>query len=409
MFYQLAWRNIWRNPRRTLIILTAIVIGIASMIVLAAFMRGMMDGMVDNAIHNLVGDVQLQNPSFRIDPAIEHRITAPEALLASITPLLPPATQYARRIKIDGMLSTSREHRGIMLVGIIPEDERGLSFIGKGLTEGQMFSADESNSMVIGQRLLDKLNSKIGRKVVVTGQDIKGENVAKAFRIRGVYRTELAVTEESVVFVPLKALQDMLGCKNDVTEISLGFTGPQDHDPEQLLQRINKRLVGKNVQARDWRQLLPAMDAYLKMFNGFMLVWYMVVFIAMGFGLVNTMLMAVYERMREFGLLKAIGMGSRKIVFMVLGETLLLLLVGATIANLLALVLVQLTMHTGIDLSRFTQGTEMWGISRIIFPVLTSWDILTANAVVLLLGLLVGLYPAIRAARFTPVETMRHL
>ncbi|MBW2683849.1 MAG: ABC transporter permease, partial [Deltaproteobacteria bacterium] len=142
---------------------------------------------------------------------------------------------------------------------------------------------------------------------------------------------------------------------------------------------------------------------------GYMLIWFVVVFIAMGFGLVNTMLMAVYERMREFGLQRALGMRSTRIIAMVMTEILLLLALGSLLANGFAFFLIKVLLRSGIDLSLFAEGTEMWGINRIIVPVISAWDVYAANGVVLVLGLLVGLYPAVRAARFSPVETMRHL
>ncbi len=411
MYYQLAWRNLWRNPRRTLIILTAIVIGISSMVVLAALSRGTMEGMLDNTLQNLVGHIRLLNPDNRVDPSIENRLTEPDTIINSITPVLPPGTGIAKRIKVDGMLSTSREHVGISLVGIEPSTESGVSFIGKGVTSGRMFDKDESNSLVIGKSLLEKINGKLGRKVVLMSQNHEGENVSRAFRIRGVFQTELAATEKTYVFAPLAAIQDMLGVQDGVTEISLVFEQQpgQRADLAPLVTKLNQRIKKHNIIALDWRQMLPAMSAYLEMYNGYMLIWYIIVFIAMGFGLVNTMLMAVYERMREFGLLRAMGMRSSRIIRMVIGELLLLLAIGVLVANGAALVILKVWLQSGIDLTVFAQGTELWGIDRIIVPLLTWWDILSANAVVVVLGLLVGLYPALRAARFTPIETMRHI
>ena len=153
MDLSIAWRNLWRNPRRTLIILTAIVIGIGSMVVLSALSRGMMDGMVDNAISNLVGHIRIQDPEYRIDPSIIRRIEHPRQLLSEISPLLPPGTRIARRIKVDGMLSTSREHVGVIIVGIIPEDELGVSFIGRPVHQGRMINPGETNGLIMGQAL----------------------------------------------------------------------------------------------------------------------------------------------------------------------------------------------------------------------------------------------------------------
>lgn len=407
-----AWRNIWRNPRRTAIILTAVVIGIASMVVLSAFSRGTMNGMVDNAINNLVGHIRIQDPEFRVDPSITRRIALPQQLISEIESLLPPGYRIARRIKVDGMLSTSREHIGVIIVGIVPEDEIGVSFIGNPVYHGRMIRADESNGLIVGEALLERIGARVGRKVVLMSQNYESENVSKAFRIRGTYRTELAQTEKIYVFVPLVALQKMLEVKEGVTEIAINVGQNVNHQSvhlNDLVSKLNEKIKNSVYIVEDWHQMLPALSAYLDMFDGYMLIWFVVVFIAMGFGLVNTMLMAVYERMREFGLQRALGMRSGRIVAMVMTETLLLLTFGSFLANISALFLLKVLLRSGIDLSVFAKGTEMWGIDRIIMPMLSAWDVYAANGVVLVLGLLVGLYPALRAARFTPVETMRHL
>jgi ABC-type lipoprotein release transport system permease subunit len=242
-------------------------------------------------------------------------------------------------------------------------------------------------------------------------QDADGETASRAFRIRGIFRTEMAATEKAYLFAPLETVQQMLKVDSGITEISIRLDqgGGLYVDLQPLTAALNKSIQTQKIRAQDWRRMLPAMDAYLKMFNGMMYIWYLVVFVAMGFGLVNTVLMAVYERMREFGLLKALGMRSGRIVRMVMGETLFLLCIGLTAGNLVAWVGIEIVSRTGIDLSLFAQGVQMWGISRMIWPVLTFWDVGVANMTVLLLGLAVSLYPAIRAARFTPIETMRHL
>jgi len=271
---------------------------------------------------------------------------------------------------------------------------------------------DESNGLIAGEALLKRIGVKVGRKVVLMSQNHDLENVSKAFRIRGTYRTELAQTEKVYVFVPLPALQKMVGVSDGVTEISIN-TGQKNNsrnmDLDGLVFRLNEKIKGSGFLAEDWHQMLPALSAYLEMFDGYMLIWFVVVFIAMGFGLVNTMLMAVYERMREFGLQRALGMRSTRIIVMVMTEILLLLALGSLLANGFAFFLIKVLLRSGIDLSVFAEGTEVWGINRIIVPVISAWDVYAANGVVLVLGLLVGLYPALRAARFSPVETMRHL
>lgn len=406
---QLAWRNIWRNPRRTAVILTAIFIGVTSMIFLAALMRGMMEGMVENAIENLTGHIKITDPDFRTDPAIDHRLHEPDEVLKMVAPLLPEDAKAVRRVRVDAVVNTARESAGVVLVGIVPDDEIGVSFIGDAPLDGRFFEPDDANGLVIGHALLEKIGLDLGDKVVLMSQDATGEVASRAFRIRGTYRAEMASTEKAFVFAPLPAVQEMLKIDGGVTEIA--FSLPAERiihaDVASLTRSLNGRLSKTEAEARQWREMLPAMDAYLGMFDAFLYIWYLVIFVAMGFGIVNTVLMAVYERMREFGLLMALGMRGGRIFTMVLGETLLLLLMGMGAGNLAGFALVGLLAENGINLSAFAQGTDMWGIDRIIVPLVVTGDVAAANATVLVLGLAAGIYPALRATRFTPVETMR--
>jgi len=409
---QIGWRNLWRNPRRTLIILTAMVVGIISMIVLSAFGRGMMEGMVKNSIDNLVGHIKIQDPQYRVDPDIDNRIQQVGSVAREIGDLLPENARLVKRLRLDGVLSTSREHAGIMIVGIEADKEAGVSFIGRPVFSGQALDPDDNHGLLIGQSLLERLGLEIGKKVVLMSQDESGEGRSKAFRIRGSYRTELRDTEKRFIFINLNGFQEMIGAPDSATEIGISMglsTTYQTGEIEDLVTKINSRLAQENIEATGWRQLLPAISAYIEMFDVYMLIWFVVVFIAMGFGLANTVLMAVYERMREFGLQRALGMRSSGIVKSVMVEVLLLLLIGMALADCFSLFLVKVVFRSGIDLGLFGAGIEMWGISRIVYPVVSLNDIAMANGVVVLLGLLVGLYPALHAARFTPIETMKHL
>jgi len=185
---------------------------------------------------------------------------------------------------------------------------------------------------------------------------------------------------------------------------------PEQHIADTNLTPLKNRIDARlddELTALAWRTLLPAIDGYLSLFTRFLFIWYLVVFIAMGFGIVNTVLMAVFERMREFGLLKAIGMKPLRIFNMVVVETVFLLMIVLFAGNLAAFVFIFVFSHTGIDLSAFSSGIQMWGIQRVIFPVVDLSDIILANLTVFVLGIMVGVYPAVKAARFSPVETMR--
>jgi ABC-type antimicrobial peptide transport system permease subunit len=183
---------------------------------------------------------------------------------------------------------------------------------------------------------------------------------------------------------------------------------PGDPENHNVVSGLKTALPPERFEVLTWKELLPFQMAYLKVLDGFIWIWYLVVFVAMGFGIVNTTLMAVFERMREFGLLKALGMKPWWILREVLTESFLLLVTGMLIGNILSFLSIYLLSGSGIDLSALAAGAEYAGMSRVIYPALEGKDVLMSNLIVLLLGLVVSAYPAAKAARFTPVEALAH-
>ena len=175
------------------------------------------------------------------------------------------------------------------------------------------------------------------------------------------------------------------------------------------LASLRAALPPSTYDVESWQKLLPLMRAYLEIYDTFIFLWYLVVFIAMAFGIVNTTLMAIFERIREFGLFKSLGMKPWWIIKEVMAESFFLLLMGIAVGNILSFLSVLMLMNQGIDLTRFAAGSEFAGISRVIYPAIYGRDVLLANLVVFVLGLVVSLYPALKAARFKPVEALAHV
>jgi ABC-type lipoprotein release transport system permease subunit len=404
MYIQIAWRNIWRNPRRTTVILIAVVIGVWNMVFSGALMRGVEVGMIKNGIATLTGNIQIHQKDYRDDPAIENSITDVKAVEAVLKKLLPPNTHWTSRVRVSAIASNARHSGGVTLVGIDPVREARVSFIGQAVTQGQYLAADDTYGIIVGRALLDKFETKIGRKLVLMSQASDRDIASRAFRIVGVFAAEMQSTEKQFVFVTNPAARQMLKLKNEVSEYAVVF--PKSLDNGRLAATLQSALPADRFEVSTWQDLLPMLKAYLKLSDGFIYVWYIVIFIAMGFGIVNTTLMAVFERMREFGLLKALGMKPWWIIRAVLTEVFLILLIGMFIGNILAFLNVWALSGSGIDLSALAAGAEYAGMSRILFPVIYTRDAIIANLVVFILGLLVCLYPAAKAARFTPVEAL---
>ncbi|HKL01259.1 MAG TPA: ABC transporter permease [Desulfotignum sp.] len=406
MHSQLAWRNIWRNPRRTAVILTAIIIGVWTMLMVTALMRGVSNGMVRNAVSTLTGEIQIHAKGYRSDPVIEHSMTDMEKVKESLSTVLPGKAAYAFRIRVNAIASNARHSGGLTLVGIDPETESQVSFIGpKAMRTGRYLGEDTRNGILIGEAAAKKFDTEVGKKLVLMSRDTAGDTASRAFQITGIFTAEMAATEKQFAFVHIKTARDMLKLADGISEVCILL--PEGENLEQTAAELGASL-GDGFEVHTWKQILSAITAYLELFDGFMMLWYVVTFIAMGFGIVNTTLMSVFERMREFGVLKALGMKPWWIVRGVLTESAFLLLLGTAAGDLLSIVAVAVLAATGIDLSSLAAGAEFAGMSRIIYPSLTMSDVGMANLVVCLLGLLVSTYPAVKAARFTPVEAMAH-
>ena len=406
MYLQLAWRNIWRNPRRTAVILAAVIIGVWSMIFLSALMRGIAVGMVKNGIATLTGHIQIHHKGYRDDPAIENSMFDRQVIEKALSESLPRRARWTSRVRVNAIANNARHSSGVTMVGIESLAEAKISFIGSAISKGSYLAQDDSNGILIGQALLEKFETKIGRKLVLMAQDKQQEIASRAFRIVGVFRAEMESTEKQFVFVSRSAAQKMLKLGHGISEIAILLS--DGYENRDVYKKLKAALPEDQFEVHDWRELLPFQTAYLKILDGFMWFWFLVVFVAMGFGIVNTTLMAVYERMREFGLMKALGMKPWWILREVLVESFLLLICGLIVGNFLGFLSIFALSGSGIDLSALAAGAEYAGMSRIIFPAIAVKDVLVANLTVLFLGLLVSLYPAVKASRFTPVEALTH-
>ena len=408
MHFQLSWRNIWRNPRRTAIILIAVSMGVWSMVVLGALWQGMVNQMIKNGVANMTGHLQIHQRDYRNDPVVENSIFDPDRVDKALAEHLPDGAQWSSRIRVTAVAANARHSAGVTVIGIDPDRETDVSFIAGAVREGRYLKADDRHGILIGKALADKFATKLGRKVVLMSQTTQREIGSLAFRIVGLYRAEMEATEKQFVFVTKPAARKMLKLGTGVSEYAIMLPREDPPNLEAVRDKLQAAIDG-DIRVEGWPEILPMVKTYVELIQSWGWIWYLVVFIAMGFGIVNTMLMAVYERMREFGVLKALGMQPGWIVKDVLAESFFLLLGGILIGNGVAFVTVWIFSRTGIDLSAFAAGAEYAGIAKIIYPALNLRDLVIANLMVFLLGMLISLYPAIRAARFTPVEAMKHV
>jgi ABC-type lipoprotein release transport system permease subunit len=398
---RLAWRNLWRNYRRTIIMLLAIMVGVWAMIFTNALLRGMVEGMIFHGISGLPGHVQVHHPLYRDDPSVENSIAQPDGeFLAALDN--PVVTAWGGRIKVPAMISSERESRGITLLAVDPAREIQLGFDPKSIVAGRFLEGPDDQGLVVGARLLERLETRLGKKVVVLSQNPDNEVADRGFRIVGVFKASLPGLEESQIYAGLETVQKLLDIPGLVSEIA--FLG-NDHDDIDGLYQLVRSKAPVESEVLTWPELNEFLALSRTMFEAFVAIWIVLVFLALSFGLVNTFMMAVFERVREFGLMQALGMRPAAILYQVLLESLMLLAIGMLAGDFLAIVTIN-AMQGGIDLSASAEAMELMGTGSTLIPVLLKSDLILANVVVLILGLLTSLLPAWRASQYRPVEAI---
>jgi ABC-type lipoprotein release transport system permease subunit len=398
---RLAWRNLWRNHRRTLIMLAAIVVGVWAMIFMTALIRGMVDDMVRDGVRVLPGHVQIHHPDFRDDPSITNVIDPPGDALGRVLQG-DDVVAWATRIRVPAVISSERDTRGVTLLGIDPDRERDISFIADDLAEGRFLESRDDKGLVVGRKLIERLETDLGKRVVVMTQNPQNEIADRGFRIVGVFESNMKAQEEGLVFAAEGTLQRLLGVGEQVSEIAI--LGMNYRDVDGLYGSVKDAADG-NVEVLPWYELDKYLGSMLSAMDGFILVWIVVVFLALSFGLVNTLVMAVFERVREIGLMLALGMTPRNIVSQIIVESVLLLVLGLAVGNVLAWASIE-PLKSGIDISVVAEGMEWFGASSMLYPALYLKDVVLANVVVIVLGFLASLSPALRASRYEPIEAI---
>jgi ABC-type lipoprotein release transport system permease subunit len=398
---RLAWRNLWRNHRRTIIMLGAIAVGVWAMIFMTALTRGMVDQMITDSIGVLPGHVQMHHPGYRDDPSISNRIEIPDAVLKTKFDAAG-FNAWASRVRVPAIVSSERESRGVTLLGIDPSAERNLSFFDYDSVEGRFLESGSDTGIVIGKKLADTLETELGKRIVLMSQDPDNDIADRGFRIVGLYSASTKAVEEAYAYIGKATAQKMLRIGDATTEVV--FLGDDYRNVEPVYDAVAAAVDG-SLSVERWYEIDTYLGTMLGVMDGFVLVWVVVIFLALSFGLVNTLVMAVFERVREIGLMLALGMKPGSILGQIVIESMLLIALGLALGNILAYATVT-PLESGIDVSIVAEGMEMWGASSVLYPRLYASDMILASVVVLFLGFLASLSPAWRASRYEPVEAI---
>ncbi|MCB0430072.1 MAG: ABC transporter permease [Flavobacteriales bacterium] len=405
MMLKIAWRNIWRNRTRSLVIVGAVSVGIWAALFLIAFSWGMSAQRISDAIENQLGHFQVHHPQFRDeDQDLKYRLENGMQLAADLQrdPRVKVATA---RLVVPALAASSVTSSGVELDGIVPEEEQLLTHLDQKLKEGTYFEDIRRNPVIISSKLADMLDVKLRSKIVLSFQGPEKNIVAAAFRVVGVYRSANSGYDKLHVFVRRSDLQALVNDDQMVDEVAVKLNS---------LDSVNGvlsdfRKVHPDVQAESWADLAPDLKVLNSAFDQGMQIFVFIIMMALAFGIVNTMLMAVLERIRELGILMAVGMNKGRVFRMIMLETILLSLCGAPVGIFVAWLSIYWFGTHGIDLAVVGQGLESFGYGSMVYPSIASHFYVDIVVQVFVVAVLAAIYPALKALRLKPVEAIRKI
>ena len=399
---KMGWRNILRNKRRTLLTASVIALGLASLILIDAVIQGMVRNMVATATDTFLGQAQVHAEGFRTQMKVEqtiHGLSGVEAALGAD----PTVGAFTERIEVMGMVSSATDAESVGVFGVDPAGEAKLSRIAQAVTKGENLSDPAGNGILLGEKLAKTLGVGVGDKVVVTcARAHSGELEQEMFRVTGIFSFNSAGMDRDLAFIGLAKAQVLAGLPGEVHEIAFRFK--KGDGSEGSHQALYQKLSQGGNEALDWSRLMPDMKSAMDL-SGFSSAILAVLLAGLaGLAILNTLFMGIYERLFEFGVLRALGTRPAQLALLILCESAAMGLVSVLLGTGLGLVVTAILNGTGINYS----GIEFAGVTfqKAIHPEVRSLQYTLFPAGVWVFTVLIALYPAVHAARIVPAKAL---
>jgi putative ABC transport system permease protein len=403
--FKLAWRNLWRNKRRTIITTASVFFAIMLSLIMRAFQLGSYDLMTSNIVHSYSGYFQIHakgywdekviNNSFEMTPGIRMALGSDKRIKG-----------YALRLESYVLASYGTQTKGVLVNGIIPSEENTLTSLQKRLTEGKFLTEKDSGALV-GQGLAKFLKIHTGDTLVLIGQGFHGESAAGIFRVKGIVHFGSPDLDKQMVYLSLPRAQSLLSANDLLTSVAVNLTTPDDYD--KIAADFTRLLDQKKYEVMTWKEMMPEVVQEIQADNASGLIMLGILYMVVGFGIFGTVLMMLNERVREFGVIIAIGMQRNKLISIVITEMIFLGILGILAGILFDIPLIYYFHSHPISLSGdIAQSTLQMGFE----PVMpAAWKIsffLNQSLIIFIIILLIMIYPVVKLLRFNLIEALRH-
>lgn len=399
---RLAWKNIWRNPMRSGVIIISVLLGVWAGLFIIGFSNGLNEQRLKNSLNNYTGHFQIHTNAYLDDKITGHYLPQHDELFSRLKNE-KNIIAWSPRVVLSGLVSSPHGSYGASVLGVKAEHEQNFNNIHKKLVQGDFLhdSLQVRNPVVIGKKLAKRLNVKMKSRIVINCQGFD-ENLAAAFKVVGIYKSGNSSFDERHIYVNAGDLHELLG--KEVYHEVIGRT-PDFRKSEQYISALT--MPADNVALRSWQEVAPELKYIDSSMQQFVFIFMGIILLALCFAIINSMLMAVLERTRELGMLMAIGMKPVRVFIMIVAETFLLTFTGAPLGILTAWATISYFGQQGVNLSSFSEGLEGVGISSTIYTELSSSVYFEVALMVVIAALLAAIYPSLKAVRLKPAEAIR--
>jgi ABC-type lipoprotein release transport system permease subunit len=404
LYWLLAWRNIWRHKRRTLIVVASIGMSLAMMMMYDGLMVGFNDAIYANAVKILGGNVQVHADGYRLKTGSKQllHLNDDQALLVAAR-ALPEVEAASRRINTGGIVTNRTGAFSVTITGLEPEVEQSVSLVSANITSGRDLTNADQDMVLIGQGLADAMEAGVGDRITMAGSDVHNQTVQRTMMIVGIYDVGLPEIERRTIYISLDEAGYLFGLNGKSTEIAL-FLEKLGQESE-VIRKLNSAVPGYEIDS--WVKNFPEMSATIERKNSVMDVFGVIILAIAGIGIMNMLLMSVFERTREIGVLGALGIKPRQISWMFILEGAMMGLVGLIAGVVLGLIINSIFSYVGFDYSEFSNMTSYTALIKgRVYSTLGLEKIWQRVLTVLVISVISSLYPARTASLKEPAAAL---
>jgi putative ABC transport system permease protein len=407
--FMLAWRNVWKNKRRTILTLLTIAVGSAMVIFFIALQEGTYDTIIENAVSANTAHIQIHEKGFWENQSIDYAFI-PDKSMIEVLRRDESIAAFTQRVHAAGLISSNENNDIAIIQGVDPASELRVSALHKAILKGGRYlKSGDMKQIVIGEKLAKNLGLQVGDSVSILSQGFDGSFAGmRDLQIVGIFRSGNVEYDRTLVLMPLAKIIDKFSMDKFMTSIAIrlqdGTRMPEVRD------RLRKLIPNKDLEIMGWDELMPELMQYVVMDRTSAYIFYFVLYLTVAFGVLNTIQMSVYERTREFGVMLAIGTRPNQILSMVLIESFLISVMGVILGAVVGSVLGYYFTVYPIDYTEYQKELEVWGFTMTKVPAKLAFSyILETSIVIFIISMLFTLIPARRAARLNPISAIRKL